>query len=178
MRQNLKFYLFCLLTSFTLLISCQSKPEDKPQPVNVFIFLSPECPLSQSYVLTINELSKQYKKNDISFYGVFSGKLYTKEQISDFQKKFEVEFPLSRDTDYVLTRRLNATVTPQAFVVDDKNNVLYSGRIDNWAYEVSKKRKLITEHNLQDALESIINHTDIRVKKTEAVGCFIETASQ
>jgi len=145
---------------------------------SVFIFLSPDCPLSQSYSLPLNEFSKKYKENNIRFYGIFSGTLHKPEEVKDFQKKYLVEFPLLLDTAYNLTRMLNATITPEAFVVDSKGTVLYSGRIDNWAYEVSKKRQLITEHNLQDALDCIINNMPISVKKTQAVGCIIESGKK
>jgi peroxiredoxin len=145
---------------------------------SVFIFLSPECPLSQSYSLPLNEFSEKYKKNNICFYGIFPGTLYTKDEMSDFQKKYSIQFPLLVDTSYSLIHIFNASVTPEVFVTDSTGKVLYSGRIDNWAYEVSKKRALITEHNLQDALDCIVNNTPIAVTKTKAVGCFIENSGK
>lgn len=141
---------------------------------SVFIFLAPDCPLSQSYTLTLNEFSKTYLKNKISFYGIFPGTFYSIEKIKYFQQKYLIEFPLLLDTNYALTRLFNANITPEVFVVDSICHVLYCGRIDNWAYEVSKKRANITEHNLQDALDSIISNKPVAVKKTPAVGCFIE----
>jgi hypothetical protein len=51
---------------------------------------------------------------------------------------------------------------------------LYQGRIDNWAYELAKKRRVITEHNLRDALNSIVHNQPIKITKTKAVGCYIE----
>jgi hypothetical protein len=52
--------------------------------------------------------------------------------------------------------------------------VIYQGRIDNWAYELGKKRKVITEYNLKDALTSVLLNKPISVSKTKAVGCYIE----
>ncbi len=141
---------------------------------SVFIFLAPDCPLSQSYTLTLNELSKIYLKNNILFYGIFPGTMYCIEKIKYFRQKYLIEFPILLDTNYTLTHLCNATITPEAFVIDSTGTILYSGRIDNWAYEVSKKRAQITEHDLQDALESIVNNKPIAVAKTKAVGCFIE----
>jgi len=142
---------------------------------SVFIFLCPECPLSKSYSLTLNDFHKKYQKDSIDFYGVFPGTLYTVDEIKNFQKEYDINFPLLLDTAYTLTYIVNATITPEVFVVDNKGTILYSGRIDNWAYEVSKKREVVTEHNLQDALDCIANNTPIAIKKTQAVGCFIET---
>jgi len=78
------------------------------------------------------------------------------------------------DSAYTLTNLFNAATTPEAFVTDSTSIVLYSGRIDNWAYEVSKKRDLITEHDLQNALDCIVDNKPIAVSQTKAVGCFIE----
>lgn len=141
---------------------------------SVFIFLSPECPLSQGYSLTLNEFTKKYKINNIHFYGIFPGTQYPVDEIIDFQKKYNISFTLLLDPAYRFTRLMGATITPEAFVISNTGQVLYSGRIDNWAYEVSKTRQLITEHNLQDAIESIINNSPIAISKTKAVGCFIE----
>jgi thiol-disulfide isomerase/thioredoxin len=140
----------------------------------VLIFLSPECPLCKSYTLTLDSLNNKFKNSGISFCGVFPGKVYPIEEIRDFAKYFPVNFPLVLDTVYELTHLLNATVTPEAFVVANSGQTLYSGRIDNWAYEVSKKRQIITEHDLNDALNSIVNSIPIANTKTQAVGCFIE----
>lgn len=141
---------------------------------NVYVFLSPECPLSQSYSLTLNQLNNNYKNDHICFYGIFSGTFHSTDEIKKFKEKYGIEFPLFQDMDYNLARKLGATTTPEAFVLDSKGIIVYSGRIDNWAYEVSKKRQVITEHNLEDALESIVNNKTVAINKTKAVGCFIE----
>lgn len=140
--------------------------------VTVLYFLSPECPLCQSYSLTINQLSQKFK--EVQMVGIVPGTEYSDLEISTFKHKYKLPFVLWKDEQLLLARKYHATVTPEAIVVDADGKVLYQGRIDNWAYEVSKKRRVITEHDLEDALNSIVNKQPVKVAKTKAIGCFIE----
>lgn len=106
--------------------------------------------------------------------GIVPGTEYSDLEISTFKHKYKLPFVLWKDEQLLLARKYHATVTPEAIVVDADGKVLYQGRIDNWAYEVSKKRRVITEHDLEDALNSIVNKQPVKVAKTKAIGCFIE----
>jgi peroxiredoxin len=142
--------------------------------VTVFYFLSPECPLCQSYSLTMKDLSTKFSGKGIHMVGIVPGTDYSNLEISTFRHKYGLPFALWKDEQLLLSKKYKATVTPEAIVVDGKGAILYQGRIDNWAYELTKKRKVITEHNLEDALNSIVNKRPVKVAKTKAVGCFIE----
>lgn len=140
----------------------------------VFYFLSPECPLCQSYALTIKKLETEFKTQGVQMVGIVPGTDYTDLEISTFKHKYGLPFALWKDERLLLVQKYHASITPEAVVVDANGKVLYQGRIDNWAYELTKKRKVITEFNLQDALNSIVNNKPVKVAKTKAVGCFIE----
>lgn len=140
----------------------------------VVVFMSPECPLCQSYTLTINQLMQKYASKSIQFIGVVPTNDFSVKDIVDYKRQYKSNLNLVRDTKNQLVKKMQATITPEVFLINDKGSVLYSGRIDNWAYELGRKRTVITEHNLKDALESIVNNKPIKVKKTKAVGCFIE----
>ncbi len=140
---------------------------------HVIFFLSPECPLCQGYALTIRKLFEKYHSDERVFIGVIPGNDFSGEQTDGYQKEFKPMLPLYFDKAKLLTKALNATITPEVFLVKG-GKILYSGRIDNWAYEVGKKRKVITAHDLQAALHAITNGQEIKIKKTKAIGCFIE----
>lgn len=140
----------------------------------VFFFLSPECPLCQSYALTIRNLAAEFTSKGIQMVGIVPGTDYTNLEISEFKHKYGLPLVLWKDEKFLFTKKFQATITPEALVLDAKGKVLYQGRIDNWAYELTKKRKVITEHNLADALTSIVNNKPVKVTRTKAVGCFIE----
>ena len=146
-------------------------------PVNrvatVFVFLLPDCPASQSYTLTLNTLSKKYQSKQVQFLGIVPGTYATAAEVKAFVKTYKVSFPVLADTAYKLVRCLGATIVPEAFVVDRKGVTQYAGRIDNWLVSAGKKRN-ITTHELDDAITAVINKKPVKVKKTKAIGCYIE----
>ena len=79
-----------------------------------------------------------------------------------------------RDTKSLMAKKLGATITPEVFLLGKTGVIRYSGRIDNWAFDLGKKRSVITEHNLIDAIEAVLQNKSVKIKKAKAVGCFIE----
>ena len=140
----------------------------------VFIFISPECPLCQSYTLTLNKLLATYQNDSIRFIGIVPGTDFSAEQVVAFQRKYKTNLLLLRDPLNKLTHLLKASITPEVFMVTKQQQVIYQGRIDNWAYEVGRKRTVITEHDLRDAIEAFKQYQPIKKPKTKAIGCFIE----
>ncbi len=141
----------------------------------LFAFLDPECPLCQNYSLTLNKLYAEYTSADIPFYGIIPGEFTTREKVRAYMKKYDISFPVLLDPDYRLTEVMSATVTPEVVLVSGSEERLYQGAIDNWAYQLGKKRQVITEHYLQDALEAVRMGKAIPVGSTDAIGCFIHS---
>jgi thiol-disulfide isomerase/thioredoxin len=139
----------------------------------VFVFLAPDCPLSQNYTLTLNNLAKEFGANGIGFYGVFSGDASTKA-LDEFVDTYHLGFPTIRDADFKMADFFGATTTPEAFLADPNGHTIYKGAIDDWAPELGAHRTVITHHYLYDALQSVLANKPVQVKETQAVGCFIE----
>lgn len=142
--------------------------------VSVFVFLSPECPLCQSYAPVLNKLTKEYASKDVEFIGVFPGTYYTASQQRAYAKNYKLGFTLLRDDKKTLSNLFQAQITPEVVVLDQKLAVRYQGRIDNWAYAVGKKRAAATEHDLDYAIKGVLNNEKFKRTKTEAIGCLIE----
>jgi len=141
---------------------------------SVFIFLLPDCPASQSYSLTLNELCSAFKSSGVAFYGVFPGHYNTPEEMKEYQDNYHVLFPLITDPEKKLVKSLGAKIAPEVFVVNSSGQTLYHGRIDDWMYAAGKKKLTITSHELKDALTALVHHQPPKVKATQAVGCIIE----
>ena len=139
----------------------------------LYIFLLDNCKISQSYSLKINELYKEY--NDIvDFVGVFPNRISTEDNIEAHMQKYKHEFSFITDYDKELALSLNATITPEVFLLENKTDeILYSGRIDNEFVQVGRRRNVVTEEELSVALKSIREGNEIKIKSTEAIGCFI-----
>ncbi len=141
--------------------------------ISVFIFMSPDCPLCISYTKTIKDLQQKFLSDSVKFFTVFPGKLYSNDEINEFRDMYDFKLICLQDRDLTLTKLLHAEITPEAVVVN-KEEIAYSGAINNWMYETGKKRTVITENYLEDALSALINGGKPDPGNTEAVGCYIE----
>jgi thiol-disulfide isomerase/thioredoxin len=144
------------------------------QQNTVFIFFSPSCPLCQSYSLTLRELEAKFKNQKVKFIGVFFPEIVDNETIKKFLNTYQIDFEILLDKKFKLAKTLKAQITPEVFVINQNSALVYSGKIDNWAYSLGKKRVKATEFYLQDAIESTLQNRPVPIAKTEAVGCFIE----
>ncbi len=143
--------------------------------ISVYVFLSESCPICKSQTLTLRQLYSEYSSKGISFIGLFPNQEYsTNESIQQFGKKYQLDFELKKDEGQKMVKKFSATTNPQIFVVrNSTQKVLYKGKIDNGFESIGKKRQVITEHYLREALESILQKKEIAIKETQPVGCFI-----
>ncbi|TKK67754.1 redoxin domain-containing protein [Ilyomonas limi] len=139
---------------------------------SVFIFLSPECPLCKNYSSTLNTLYQQFK-NRVAFYGIIPGKAYSSQEIKAFSSNYQISFPLFIDSNKIVSNYLQASITPQVILLDEKHHLLYKGAIDNWAVSLGKQRVKPTQFYLKDAIEESLQNELIAIKRTKAVGCKI-----
>ncbi len=151
-------------TSFTL-----PRPA---KPLVLFIFLSPECPLSKNYTLTLNQLFNQYE-HQVQFYGCVSGSGFSYGEIKSFINTYKVLFPMLLDKNKRLTKYVAATVTPEVILLNGNGQTIYSGAIDDWIQELGKQKAKASKHYLQDAIVAGLNNKNVAVKKTIAYGCLI-----
>jgi len=187
-RFNLSLVIFLLLS-----ISCDKKIPDYAQiklddfsgkqnlitslngTLMVYVFISPECPLSENYTLTLSKLQEELKEKDVEFYYVFPGTFYPRPQIEQFVKVYGLpERSIYYDPLYQLRDYCAATITPEAFVFDQLGKIHYRGAIDNWAITLGKQRQVISEHYLYDAISQLNEGQKVKIEKTRAVGCIIE----
>ena len=67
--------------------------------------------------------------------------------------------------------RLKADVTPEAYLIDSNDQIIYRGRINNQFVLLAKQRTQITTNDLQDALNILINYQAIPVQYQKPIGC-------
>jgi hypothetical protein len=172
MKKLWVFILLIMPPACTNRVASPAAPFLEGKKAAVFVFLGTDCPLSQSYTLTLNNLNKEFEGSGINFVGVFPG--LQKSAIDDFVKTYQVNFQAVQDPDFKLADFFHATKTPEAFVVDSTSHTIYKGAIDDWAPELGLHRTVITKHYLSDALTSLRDNKPVQLKETQAVGCFIE----
>jgi hypothetical protein len=142
--------------------------------LTVWVFLAVDCPISQKYISELRRIDSIYTGHKLRVRGIVPGKVNPNE-VKTFVDEYAIKFPVSIDRDFTDVRRFHATVTPEAILVGRQGQVLYQGAIDNWFFDLGKYRQRVTEHYLQDAIDEVLQGKMPAVRKTEAVGCIIQT---
>ena len=153
----------------------QSNPLTKDifKPLNLFVFLSPECPLCKNYTTVLNKISQDFSLDSFVIIGIVSGKSYSPEEVNSFKKEFLVNFQLFIDPAKKLTNYLEATITPEVVLMSERGKLIYRGAIDDWVTDLGKKKLKPEKEYLRLAITQYINHQPISIKKTKPKGCYI-----
>ncbi|PHI19547.1 hypothetical protein CEQ90_12675 [Lewinellaceae bacterium SD302] len=147
----------------------------KAGKITVYLFLHEDCLISQYYTVTLNELVEEFSSEQITFQGIFPNESSTELGMLMFAEKYGVDFPLQQDHGSDLANTFGATITPEVVVYDEDHKViLYQGRIDNSYQRIGRRRRVVTQHELQEVLESIRANEPVATRPAAAVGCFIE----
>ena len=147
------------------------KPAEKL--ASVLIFYWHDCPICNSYAPEINRLCAAH--TNCAFYIVQVDPDLTTATARDHARQFDLRPPVLLDHQHRLVKLAKATVTPQVFVLGRTGQVLYRGRIDDLYVVLGKKRAVVTQHDLRDALDAIVAGKPIQRRETEAVGCLIQS---
>lgn len=141
-------------------------------PLQLFVFLSPECPLCQNYTKVLNDIHDRFK-NSLKMYGIIPGVSYTNASIINYLETYDINFPILKDENQEFAKYFEASITPEVLLLDGSARLIYRGAIDNWAISLGKQRVRTTAHYLQDAIEDSLLGLPVDIKQTQAVGCTI-----
>jgi hypothetical protein len=145
--------------------------EDKAQ---ILFFLSADCPISRFYAQEIQRICKEYAAR-----GARCGLVYEDLPVNAAAIRAHLDefgyrgIPATTDGTGKIATQVNATVTPQAVVIDRAGQIRYRGRIDNFYADLGKPRLAATVHDLRDALDAVISGRIVTHPETTPVGCFI-----
>ncbi|MFO0946962.1 MAG: redoxin domain-containing protein [Planctomycetota bacterium] len=143
----------------------------------VLVFLSHECPICAQYVPELHRLFDRWSKEPVAFFGVISDPTLSRAKVLDFQKSYSVRFPVLFDPTFELASQFGPTHVPEAFVIDGSGHVVYRGRIDDLYPEAGKRRPSPTTSDLATAVDAILKGEQIKVARTEPVGCKLQRTS-
>lgn len=147
--------------------------EEKGVQAVALVFITPDCPIANFYQPTLRKLGAEFVTRGVPIYLVHSDPDVTAEDAERHIAKFKIELPVVLDHDQSIARRVGATVTPEAFIVDLNGKTLYQGRIDNFYEALGRKRRAATEHDFHDALAAAADGKAVPTPRTKALGCKI-----
>ncbi|HEY0074265.1 MAG TPA: redoxin domain-containing protein [Abditibacteriaceae bacterium] len=133
----------------------------------VIVFHSANCPVVGSYNARLNELAATYGPKGVRVLAFNANTAESVEQITTNAKDKELKFPIYRDTGAAATR-LNAKVTPTAYLIDSSGLLRYQGRIDDNRFNAEAAKR-----DLQNALDAVLENKPVETRETVAQGCGI-----
>jgi len=166
-------FLINLLFVIFSCVSLDSQPIYCYPQYTVYIFLSEDCPICRYYVHDINDLYKQFESEEIRIIGVFPNFSSKPEKIESFKTDYKLKIPTRTDYFKKISKKLGASKTPEVIILDNSNTIIYKGRIDNAYADLGKRRRVVTDHNLNDILLKLQKGLQVPYTELETVGCFI-----
>ena len=135
----------------------------------VLIFMSTECPVSNSYNARMAGLSTEYSAKGVAFVGLNANKQEGVAEIGRHAKEHGLSFPILKDERNVEADAFGAQVTPEVYVYDTSWKLRYHGRIDD-----SMKGDKIASPDLRNALDALLGGREVPNPETKAFGCSIK----
>jgi hypothetical protein len=138
----------------------------------VLLFIRTDCPISNRYTPTIQEMSAHFAKQ-AEFFLVYPIRSESAEQIRKHLKEDGYKLSALRDPELQLVHAAQVKVTPEAAVFSADGRLVYHGRIDDWYADFGRARPTPTTHELYSAVEAAIAGKMVAVAAVPAVGCFL-----
>ena len=137
----------------------------------VLIFIGVQCPVSNAYNERMEKLAQDYKARGVNVIGINANATESAGDVKAHATSNNLTFTILKDNGNKIADSLGAERTPEAYVLDAGNKIVYRGRIDN-----AKNASSVTASELRDALDAMIAGKPIAKTSVPAFGCSIKRA--
>lgn len=143
--------------------------------VLVIIFMCNHCPYVKAITGRLAELHNNYKDKGVQIIGINPNdpEIYPEdsfENMIEFANDNGLEFPYLVDETQEIARAYDAVCTPDIYVYDKEKKLRYRGRLDDsW-----KDASAVTSHDLQNAIECLLDGKEIDFEQIPSMGCSIK----
>jgi peroxiredoxin len=138
----------------------------------VLIFVAVQCPVSNAYNERMEKLAQDYKARGINVVGINSNSTESTDDVRHHAAEHHLTFTILKDKDNKIADMLGAQHTPEAYLLDTGNKLLYHGRIDN-----SRNAGNVNSNDLRDAIDATLAGQPVKNTYVRAFGCTIKRAS-
>jgi len=135
----------------------------------VILFIATQCPVSNVYNSRMESLFEEYSGKGVAFIGINSNKQEDVEEVKEHAKENNLTFTILKDEKNIIADKFEASVTPEAYVLNKEFGLLYHGRIDD-----SKRESNVSTSDLKSALDEILSGKEVSDPETKAFGCSIK----
>lgn len=138
----------------------------------LLVLISPECPMSINYTLTLNQLQEQYAK-EVRITGIVVGSAYSDETVLQFARSYKIGYTLLTDRKKEVALKLKGEVTPEVYLFNQEGQCVYRGALDNWLTKLGKKKPKPDQFYLADAIRQVAHGEPVTTSYVKAQGCVL-----
>jgi peroxiredoxin len=145
------------------------------RPAVAVVFSCNHCPYVLAWEDRLNDIAREYEPRGLAVVAVNANDdaKYPADSFPNMERHAAEKgfvFPYARDESQEVARAYGATRTPEVFLLDETQRVVYHGAIDD-----STDPAGVRATYLRDALEALLNGADAApVADTPPVGCTIK----
>ena len=108
-----------------------------------------------------------------AFWLVYPDKSEISAAIEQHLHDFGYKLSALHDPQHELVKLGQVQITPEVAVFDASGQLVYHGRIDNWYETFGHARTAPTTHELDDAMQAVLNGNKPAGGDSKRVGCYI-----
>jgi peroxiredoxin len=140
----------------------------------ILLFMANRCPTARVYTDRLKAIQDDYGKKGVQLIGINSDNQYffsleSLPNMATVATERSLNFPYLKDSDQTLAKSYGALVTLHAFVLDRERKLRYRGRVDD-----SRDASKVTSSDLRNALDDLLEGTQVRVPETRPFACSID----
>ena len=137
----------------------------------VLLFIAVQCPVSNAYNERMEKLAQDYKDKGVNVIGINSNVAEDGAACKAHAAANKLTFTILKDPANKIADKLGASVTPEAYLLDGGNKLVYHGRIDN-----SRNAAQVETPDLRNALDAVVSGKPVEKTEAKAFGCSIKRA--
>lgn len=136
----------------------------------VVIFFSTRCPMSNAFNYRRNKIYNDFAGR-INFLVVDSNANESVEEVREYARTAEFDFPVFKDIGNVVADRFGAQVTTDTFVIDRSGMIRYHGYLED-----SPNASRTKHEGLRHAIEAVLEGRPVEMPEAKSLGCSIRRA--
>jgi hypothetical protein len=141
----------------------------------ILFFLTNDCPISNYYSHEIRRICEDYGGRGAGCTLIYTDPAMTDAQAREHAREYgHGAYPKMVDRKHELVKAVGAEINPTAVVIRPDESIAYRGRIDNSFASIGKQRRVVTEHDLRDALDAVLAGRAVAKAESQPIGCYIQ----
>lgn len=140
------------------------------------VFTTLDCPVVEAYLPELKRLDEKFG-DDVQFLAINVGGADSIRDVADMALEHEIKFPFVKDFDGSCVAATGVKSTAEVVVLDADRRIRYRGRIDDRFAEDGTESEP-SQHNLIDAINSVLVDEEVSVAETKVQGTPIVTRGE